>query len=256
MLPAHRDMKYTNTIRIADPGASLPPETLNLVGPFVNESEIQFRKLTADWTTPDHRLLDSLKQFADGVFRHLAPLELLKHSGDTAAFKKAVGVDGGVGEVALRYVHFIHRKAGRGRLPLFWHTGISDYLEGLAEQLESKWWQAQNGSSPSFDLETPPVGDSQPVAGPETTQPCRVQTETGVRISKFIQAVQEATGERITKTAIWQMAGYKSRTDFEHFQREDPKATVSARKQFNRILRMKPEEFIAEAKRRGIPKAH
>ena len=107
-------MKYPDS-RITDPGASLQSETLNLVGPFVNEAQIQFRKLSADWTTPNHRLLDSLKQYAGGVFHRLAVPELLKHSDDIAAFKKAVGMDGGVGEIGLRYIHFIHQKVGRGR---------------------------------------------------------------------------------------------------------------------------------------------
>jgi hypothetical protein len=249
-------MKYPDS-RFTDPGASLQSETLNLVGPFVNEAQIQYRKLSADWTTPDRRLLDNLKQYAGGVFHRLAAPELLKHSDDIAAFKKAVGMDGGVGDIALRYIHFIHRNAGRGRLPMAWHFDVSGYLEGLAEQLESNWWQAQNGSTP-LDLETPVRlgGDSQPIARPETSQPRRVKTKTRIRIENFIQDVQEVTGERITKTTIWQMAGYKSRTDFECFQREDTKTTVSAREHFNRILRMQPENFIAEAKRRGLPKAH
>jgi len=64
------------------------------------------------------------------------------------------------------------------------------------------------------------------------------------RIDAFILSVLEATSERITRTAIWRVAGYGDRTEFERFQREDPKTTRSANENFNRVLTMTPERFM------------
>ena len=49
------------------------------------------------------------------------------------------------------------------------------------------------------------------------------------------------TEQRITRTDIWKHAQYKSRTEFERWQRSDPKnPNASADQAFSRILREKP----------------
>jgi hypothetical protein len=40
------------------------------------------------------------------------------------------------------------------------------------------------------------------------------------------------------------VAGYKNATEFERFQRGAPRKTKSAVETFNRVLNMKPEDFI------------
>jgi hypothetical protein len=63
------------------------------------------------------------------------------------------------------------------------------------------------------------------------------------RIDGFIETLSK-TGRKITRKHIWMVAGYKSRTEFERFQRCDPRTTKSAAASFQRVLSMKPEEFI------------
>jgi len=52
--------------------------------------------------------------------------------------------------------------------------------------------------------------------------------------------VFEKTGKRINQTAIWKSAGYKTRTEFERWKRNDPRCTRTARERFTRILKEKP----------------
>ncbi len=41
-------------------------------------------------------------------------------------------------------------------------------------------------------------------------------------VDAYIEEILERTGKRITRTDIWKLAGYKSRTEFERWERDDP----------------------------------
>jgi hypothetical protein len=59
-------------------------------------------------------------------------------------------------------------------------------------------------------------------------------------VQAYIDEVLEKTGKRITKTDFWKSARYKTRTDFERWQRNDPKTSRTAHERFTRLLREKP----------------
>jgi hypothetical protein len=59
-------------------------------------------------------------------------------------------------------------------------------------------------------------------------------------VQAYIDEVLEKTGKRITRTDIWKSAHYKTRTEFERWQRNDPKATRAANERFTRLLKEKP----------------
>jgi hypothetical protein len=59
-------------------------------------------------------------------------------------------------------------------------------------------------------------------------------------INNYIREVGEKTGKKITKKQIWSEELYKSPTEFERWQRADPKATKKATDVFNGILAEKP----------------
>jgi hypothetical protein len=241
-------------IRSPEPGALLPPETFRLVGPLVNEARIGLRRIHVDNRSPGLTPLQFLKTFAEQLFNLLAPLELAKHT-DVAAMQKAIDCgNGGIGELVLQYADFVHEKARRGPLPLSWHIAIQGHIEGLADELEREWWREGVGHSSSTNSQGPPVSPGQDAELSESEHYTRVNTQNAARIANFIRAIHSAHGIRITKTMIWQVAGYSSRTDFEQYQREDPATTGHAKTAFNRILRMTPEAFIAEARRRGVIK--
>jgi hypothetical protein len=57
----------------------------------------------------------------------------------------------------------------------------------------------------------------------------------------YIEEVRRETGKRITKKDIWNEAGYQTRTEFERWERRDPKRpNRAADDNFTRILREKP----------------
>ncbi len=59
-------------------------------------------------------------------------------------------------------------------------------------------------------------------------------------VDAYIEEVYRQTGKRITRTDIWKSARYKSRTEFERWQRCDARATSAAHERFTRILAEKP----------------
>ena len=73
------------------------------------------------------------------------------------------------------------------------------------------------------------------------------RTNTASRIEEFIDAVEQATEERIPKKNIWLVAGYRSDTEFRQFQGEKLPAESGIVATFNRVLKMPPKEFIEKS---------
>jgi hypothetical protein len=60
-------------------------------------------------------------------------------------------------------------------------------------------------------------------------------------VDAYIDEVLRLTGKRITRTDIWKFARYKSRTEFERWERNDAKRpNKAAHERFTRILTEKP----------------
>jgi len=60
-------------------------------------------------------------------------------------------------------------------------------------------------------------------------------------VDSYIQEVSEKTGKQITRTDIWRAAKYKSRTEFERWERNDlNRPNKAAHESFTRILSEKP----------------
>jgi len=62
------------------------------------------------------------------------------------------------------------------------------------------------------------------------------------RIERFILRMA-ASGTKVKRKDIWRAAGYKNPTEFERFQRGDAR-NKSAISNFNRVLKMKPQDFL------------
>lgn len=63
-------------------------------------------------------------------------------------------------------------------------------------------------------------------------------TNRRAMVDAYIEEVLREKRKRITRKEIWTMAGYKSRTEFERWERQDSKhPNKSAEERFTRILR-------------------
>ena len=66
-------------------------------------------------------------------------------------------------------------------------------------------------------------------------------TDRRAAVDAYIDEVFKKTGKRITRTDIWKAARYKSRTEFERWERKDSKRpNKTAHQHFTRILSDKP----------------
>jgi hypothetical protein len=79
------------------------------------------------------------------------------------------------------------------------------------------------------------------VDGPDSSRPATdpdavAAPHRRAAVDSYIQAVFQRTGKRITRAAIWKSAGYKTRTEFERWERGDSRATKAADRNFTRIL--------------------
>jgi hypothetical protein len=119
-------------------------------------------------------------------------------------------------------------------------TNWYDFDMGLRAHLSNRlaYWQAQ-----AFQRAIP---QSDEVEVPKLA-PLIVMGKSGsdrrAVVDGFISKLAEA-GRRITRKDIWTVAGYTDRTEFERFQRGDARTTQSAITSFNRVLNLKPEDFI------------
>jgi len=60
-------------------------------------------------------------------------------------------------------------------------------------------------------------------------------------VDAYIQEVLATKGKRIIRTDIWRKAGYTTRTEFERWERNDPRnPNKAAHQNFTRILTEKP----------------
>jgi hypothetical protein len=78
-------------------------------------------------------------------------------------------------------------------------------------------------------------------SAPGTDIRSTIGSDRRAAVDAYIAEVLAKTGRRITRTHIWRAAGYKSRTEFERWERDDPdRRNHAANEAFNRILSEKP----------------
>ena len=92
---------------------------------------------------------------------------------------------------------------------------------------------------PSTDAGVQPQSSS--ATTPQPQESSEQQCGNRERINNFIQRMA-TSGLKIKRKDIWQVAGYKDRTEFERFQRGD-EHNKSASMNFNRILKMESADF-------------
>jgi hypothetical protein len=63
-------------------------------------------------------------------------------------------------------------------------------------------------------------------------------------IERFMWGIFLAEGRNISKTDIWTVAGYSDDTQFGRYQRDDKRTSRTARKNFERVLKLSPEVFL------------
>jgi hypothetical protein len=96
------------------------------------------------------------------------------------------------------------------------------------------------------DESAPPKNDqSTTVPEPSIVEPATIGAlataeERQAAVQAYRNEVLQKTGRRITKKDIWSAAGYTARTEFERWERNDPRATQAAHQNFMRVLTKKP----------------
>lgn len=76
-----------------------------------------------------------------------------------------------------------------------------------------------------------------------------IGTGRRMAVNGFITKLAEA-GHKIIRKNIWTVAGYRNRSEFERWQRDDSRTTKSAVANFGRVLGMTPEGFMVALKKR------
>jgi len=127
---------------------------------------------------------------------------------------------------------------------------LADNSVNIAIAGRKRHWYAEavrrlgNGEVSSRSGVNPTAPDVAVLASGPAPQRVPLTLETAqdrkAAVQAYIQEVWDATETRITKADIWRKARYKSRTEFERWERRDPKATDAAHQRFARLLAEKP----------------
>lgn len=117
------------------------------------------------------------------------------------------------------------------------HLALKLRAEALKNATEGGFPEANNGSIPESvgrepERTTSAPGDSAAKNG--------TGTDRRKAVDAYIEEIFSRTGKWITRTDIWKAARYKSRTEFERWERNDRRATRTAHDRFTRILSEKP----------------
>jgi hypothetical protein len=89
----------------------------------------------------------------------------------------------------------------------------------------------ERSAPPKVPRRTPPG------ALPDAPDAQSVKSDRRASVDTFLEAVFRQTGKRINRSDLWKKAGYKSRTEFERWERDDPRTTNAARRNFSRLLK-------------------
>jgi hypothetical protein len=90
---------------------------------------------------------------------------------------------------------------------------------------------------------------TEPLSLPSDSSNCTRSRE----IDTFIQKCNQHSTTRIFKSHIWKSVGHRTARQFEYWQAcDEKKATPEDQRNFSRILRTTPEEFVATLKRQNL----
>ena len=132
------------------------------------------------------------------------------------------------------FEHYIERTAeGKNR--------DAEWIETAKRRIAQLESESARNAPPSLASE-PNTSDTSR-CGADQSVDGSLDAATGRRkeIDEYITEVHRKTGRRITRTEIWKTAGYKSRTEFERWERADPnRPNKAADTAFTRLLREKP----------------
>jgi hypothetical protein len=146
-------------------------------------------------------------------------------------------------------------RAGRDAVTTFNKPALEDTLRVLRQAIRHAAGQLEaannSAAAPSEQVDDRPSPVESPLesatpsemvngSGPDVSP----QTEQQALIQKFMDRVLREKKKRIRKTDIWRLAGYTEATEFERYQRNDPKTSDGARHKFGLILSMDPEKFL------------
>ena len=130
-----------------------------------------------------------------------------------------------------------------------WSEWRSQVFLGLARASEEKiqfWANAAVEHIAGLPKNSPPVDGHQPIDFGLT-----IRDQRKAAINFYIEEVFRVTGKKLRRIDIWTEAGYATRTEFERWERADPRTTKAADKEFHSDIASKtPSEVTFHARPR------
>ncbi len=119
---------------------------------------------------------------------------------------------------------------------------MATYYKGVAASRVTELLGLRHANPAKLTVEEESLpGSGPPVAQDELAAEERAGASRRAQVDAYIEEVCKATGKRITRTDIWRFARYKTRTEFERWERNDPnRPNQAADERFTKILKEKP----------------
>jgi hypothetical protein len=252
--------------------ANLPPDVREELELLIEAAQPEYRRARREDVANEAKAIEILARHAGEVFR-LRTTGLLKaRVGSFDEFRRAISLVRGEAETACWSAHRLYNLVETDRMLAVWHREIESHLRDRIKEAEDLWyipdlvlagWEkfffgvdgasaAPPGGAGAHGSDATATID-RAIAREKTQAPDNADLrDRRAQVDAFIGNCLRETGVKITRTMIWRSAGYRSRSEFERWQANSPRATKQSAVTFARMLAMAPAQFVALLKKHHL----
>ena len=170
-----------------------------------------------------------------GYFNEDETRSLAKQSGDLPTRLATLSAEEQEREIQFHVDRIKGLHANEAKEWSEWRSQVFLGLAGVSEEKIQFWANAAVEHLAGLPKNSPPVDGHQPINFGLT-----IRDQRKAAINFYIEEVFRVTGKKLRRIDIWTEAGYTTRTEFERWERADPRTTKAADRNFTRILLQKP----------------
>jgi hypothetical protein len=120
--------------------AQLPAEVLNKLEPLFQQAQRNYRRARLQDPKDSEKRYEFLGQFPPAVFKTQAAKRLKSRVGDFDDFQRSIGLEGGDGELAMRYTRRLYHALGLDREFIYCRGEIEQKLERWITEAGDLWF--------------------------------------------------------------------------------------------------------------------
>lgn len=133
-------MIYPSERDIIEYFVNLPQAVRDEFAELLERGQRDYRRVRQLEPLNEEKQIAVLYEIAAEVFKTRVATRLRERAGNFDAFRTAIGMDGGDGELAFWHAHRLYNLAERGRMLFIWHQKIQSRLWDRLSEAENLWY--------------------------------------------------------------------------------------------------------------------